>query len=62
MKPTLSAATAGAVREDEGKYKGRYLSKGLQVTEPSSQGRDKELAGDLWKISETAIEQMIAAI
>jgi hypothetical protein len=58
-KPSLFAAAAEEVREDDGKYKGQYLSKDLKVIEPSSQGGDKKLAENLWKVSETAIQQML---
>ena len=58
-KPLMLLAGGMEVANDRGKYKGAYVGSKCKVESPSQMARDKEMAENLYKLSEEALKKWI---
>lgn len=55
---SIFAAASPEVRKDAQRYHGSYLVPVGQASKASRQAEDPQLAEDLWRVSEEALEKM----
>jgi hypothetical protein len=56
----MFAATSQGVRKDPRRYKAAYLNSDTSILRASAQSRNLELAGDLWSLTRSLVDKILA--